>query len=696
MKPMFILSLGVLVVAGTAGVAGAQQPARLPEVEVTVTREAARSPLELPYAITSVHPDSLRPGQRHLSFDELLFALPGLAVANRANPTQDPRISIRGFGARSAFGVRGVRILRDGIPLTLPDGQTPIDYLDVESVGRIDVIRGSAAALYGNAAGGVVDVRTAEAPADVLAGRVSGAGGAYGMTRWSGAAGGRSGALRYQGDLSRTEQDGFRRYARQETTSGSARLVLARPSGDVALGVTAYDMPESQNPGALTRSQMGDDPRQADPLQVRRGARKAVQQWQSGLSATQRWGEAEATAIVYGGTRSLDNPLTFAIVDVNRESYGASVRGTVPARLFGATHRLSAGADWQLQDDDRLNFANCNDVPPIGAPTADCPVVGRERGVVRLEQRERVSSVGPYLRDEIRLGERVLATAAVRADFVRFEVTDRLIAGTDPDDSGERTLRAVSPMVGLVARVAPLHAVHATVSTAFETPTATELANQPDGSAGINRELKPQYATTYEVGVKGIALSRLRYDIALFATSVRDELIPFEIVNGGGRRYFRNAGRTDRRGGEIGLGASAGPLDLGAAYSYSDFTFERYVVDGVDHSGNRIPGIPIQQMQAHLTWSHRGSFATVEGVAAGGVFVDDANAGRSAGSEVMNVRAGTRLALGRGGIAPYVGVQNLFDRRYAGSVVVNAAQGKYFEPAPGRSIYAGLALSFGR
>ena len=260
----------------------------LPPVEVTVTRDAARPTLELPYALSRIDPDSARPALRHVSFDEMLLALPGVTVANRNNPTQDPRISIRGFGARSAFGVRGVRVVRDGIPLTLPDGQTPIDYLDLESVGRIEVIRGSAGSLYGNASGGVVEVRTADPPTDPIAGRVTRYSGSYGLQRWAGAVGGTAGVVSYQGDLSRTEQDGFREYARQQSTGGSARAMLSGARGDLALTYTGINTPTAENPGALTATEMSADPRQADPAQIRKGARKAVDQSQLGLTGTRR------------------------------------------------------------------------------------------------------------------------------------------------------------------------------------------------------------------------------------------------------------------------------------------------------------------------------------------------------------------------------------------------------------------------
>jgi iron complex outermembrane receptor protein len=689
-----------LLLFATATVAQAQQGGgqqKLPPVEVTVTRDASRPTLELPFALSRIVPDSSRPSLRHASFDEMLLALPGVSVANRNNPTQDARISIRGFGARSAFGVRGVRVVRDGIPLTLPDGQTPIDYLDLESVGRIEVIRGSAGSLYGNAAGGVVDVRSADPPLAPIAGRATGYGGTYGLKRWAGAAGGTSGAIRYQGDLSRTTQEGFRRYARQESTSGSARAILGGRAGDLALTYTGFSTPTAQNPGALTRAEMNADRRQADPAQIRKGARKAVDQSQLGLLGTRRTeGGTELSASLHYGWRTLDNPLTFAVVDVDRTTSGSSARITTPVKALGLEHRLSAGFDAQFQDDDRRNFTNCNNVPAPTVPTATCPALGVERGSVTLSQRERVSGLGPYLRDEFAFADRYRVTLGVRADYVKFRVDDHLITATNPDDSGERTLHAVSPLFGFVARLGALHSAYGTVSTAFETPTATELANKPDGSAGINPTLDPQYATTYEAGVKGALAARVRYDVSLFETHVRDELIPFEVPGGAGRRYFRNAGSTRRRGGELGLAAVLGMTTVGASYSYSDFFFRDYVVGTSDFSDNRIPGVPNQQVQGYATLNWRGWFGTLEGQTAGGFFMDDANSLRSSSWEVMNARVGGRVSIGDVSFSPVFGVSNLFDRAYAGSIVVNAAAGRYFEPSPGRTIYAGVTVGVGQ
>lgn len=674
--------------------------ARLPTVTVTVTREVARSPLELPYAITAMQPDSLRPGSRQLALDEMLLLIPGIAVANRNNPTQDPRITIRGFGARSAFGVRGVKVLRDGVPLSLPDGQTPVDYIDLESVGSIEVIRGAASTLYGNASGGVIDLRTEAPPAQPFGTSLRAWGSEYASRRLHGTVGGTSDPFSYQASVTHTRMKGVRDYSRQETTHALARAQLHRGPTTWSVQAIGFDMPEAQNPGALTAAQFEANPRAAEVGPVATRARKDVRQGQLSLAASHATERADLSAVLYGGVRDLYNPLPFAIVAVDRASYGTTLRATTAAlTLPGGTHRFSVGLDGQRQEDDRERFANCN-----GNDDPECSPSGTERGALLQSQMELVTGVGAYLRDELTVRPWLTASVGVRQDFTRFEVEDRFIrtdvTPADPDDSGERTLPATTWMVGLVARAGPLTSVYASISTAFETPTATEMGNQPDGRAGINQEIQPQRALSYEIGTKGFILPAIAYDAAIFLTDVENELVPFEVASGGGRRYFRNAGRTARRGLELGIHTETGPLRAAVAYSYGDYRFVDYEVTAAGtttvYDDNRIPGIPVHQAQFGLTFTGRGLHATLETVAASRTLVDDANSASAAGYGIVNLRGGGLVSLGAlGRIEAVVGAQNLLDRKYVGSVSVNASAAfrRYYEPAPGRVFFAGVTVA---
>ena len=683
----------IALVAGQVAAAQDSLPRKLPPV-VTVTRDVGRSPLDLPYGIASLRPDSLAPGQPHVFVDQTLSLLPGVTVANRTNPSQDARISVRGFGARSQFGARSIRILRDGMPLTLPDGQTPIDYLDLEAVERVEVIRGAAAALYGNAAGGVIDLRSGPPPDAPFAAQLRSWRGGSRLRRFTGLFGGEAGSLAYEGNIGRTQSDGYRAFAQQRLTN--AFVHTTTQLGNTQLGFTGLglDMPVALNPGALTRAQADSAPEQADAQSVLKKARKTVHQVQLGVSARRPIGaDGELTGQVYGGTRALYNPQTFAVVRVDRHQQGASSRLTLPWQIQTIENRVSVGVDAQWLSDLRKNWANCNGVTTV---TTTCPSLPLEKGAISLDQRERVSSVGPYVRDEVEVG-RFRGSVGVRADRVRFDLADHY-RGDGRDDSGDRTMSAVSPMLGAAWRISPVHSLYASVGSAFETPTTTELGNQPDGTAGLNRDLKPQFSTTYEVGGKGLGFGRVQYDASLFDTEVRDELIPFQIPNGNGRTYYRNAGRTRREGAELELSGDIGPVTLAGAYAYSHFRFRDFVNAGVQFAGKTIPGIPEQQWQAAATWHVPRALLVADVQSKSRVFVNDANAASAPSFTLVDARVVGIAAFGKPWLSPVVGVQNLFDRRYIGSVAINATGAslsatKLYEPSPRRSWIVGLSAA---
>jgi iron complex outermembrane receptor protein len=666
----------------------------LPTVRVTATREGPRSPLELPYAITSVRVDSLA-ALRRLGVDELLFAIPGVALANRQNPAQDPRVSIRGFGARSAFGVRGVRVLQDGVPVTLPDGQTPVDVLDVEGAARVDVVRGSASSLYGNAAGGVIDIRTASPSPLSIAPSLRVAAGGDSPTLSAIGAGGTLGALGYTSSLTRIVGSGYRDHSDQRATRGALRLQLAPGAAAgtaLTLAARITDVSLSESPGDLTRAQFESNARQADGLSVRKQAGKIVRQGDLALTAS-RAIDATTTldAMLYGTTRTLANPLTFATVDVDRRSGGASLRVSDAREVRSHAVRFGAGADVQWQSDARLEQENCIDAT---ATSALCPQGSALRGALRKDQRELVTSVGPYLRGELALAPSLLASAGVRADAVHFTVQDHLVTATNPDDSGDRTLHAVSPAVGLVWRPSGVTSVYANLSSSFETPTTTELGNKPDGSAGINPDLQPQRTIAGEVGAKGLlAWAPVRWDVALFEARARDELVPFDIVNGGGRRYYRNAGRTVRRGGELGIEAESGPVAVRGAYSYSHFRYVDYVVGTRSYAGHRIPGVPEQAVALTASLRHGPVIVSTTADLAGPVDVDDANSAQAPGRAIFGAALGASLHAAGARLSPVVAILNLGGIRSVGSVNVNATAGKFYDPAPGRTLLVRLAVA---
>ncbi|HEY8166806.1 MAG TPA: TonB-dependent receptor, partial [Gemmatimonadaceae bacterium] len=502
------------------------------------------------------------------------------------------------------------------------------------------------------------------------------------MLRTSIIAGGRQGSIRYQGDIAHFRTDGFRVHARQRATSGFGRAGITLGGTDYAIQYLGLDQPLAENPGAVTRTELETNPRVADAPSVRRNARKVVHQGQLGVSASRETHGGDASVLVFGGRRSLYNPLTFGIVDIGRTTSGASARF---GRRVSSAQRITVGGDYQRQNDARRNYVTCADTVLIAIPTVSCPTPGSEKGALTLDQREIVSSTGVFANDEILLGRNFRFTIGGRMDEIKFDVRDHFITANNPDDSGDRTLRAWTPIAGIVARIAETSSAYANFSSAFETPTATELGNHPDGTAGINQDLDPQRSRTVEIGYRELGRSGIAYDAALFETRVRDELVSYEIPASNGRRFFRNAGHTTRRGAELGLTAGVGAAVLRTAYTWSDFIFDRYVTDSAVYDGNRIPGLPQHRLQLSALVGHTRRFIVIEGEGASSSFADDANTVRAPGFAVVHARAG--VARLPAGLSLTAGVQNVLDRRYAPSLIVNAARGKYFEPAPQRTFY---------
>ncbi len=709
LRSWFILGLWSLA---SAAAAPAQEPiaadtsaadttriTRLPELRVTVTR--APEPLQrVPYAVAVLDRTELQRAQLTIGVDEALNNVPGVVVANRHNFSLDQRISIRGFGSRSNFGVRGLKILLDGVPQTLPDGQSQLTNIDFANIDRAEVLRGASSSLYGNASGGVIAFQSqAAAPsrfAQTL--RVQGGSGKRDgddFYKWQTWTSGRSGAVSGTLALSQFKADGFRQHSAAEFRQLNAGLDYALGGSTLArLRLSLADNPEAQNPGALTLTEYLANPDSAAPNNILRGADKDAQQHQLALGLRHfdpSGNEYEVT--LFGLLRDLANPLA-APSDVNpgptAGTYVAIDRAVGGARVSTSQRlgggdtpaRVTAGADLQRMRDDRQNLVHNG-----GVPTA----------TVFLDQLEEVTEFGPFAQALWSPPEPLLHRAGLRYDWVRFDLEDRYL-GDGFNDSGARTMSALSGNVGASWAFGDGLVPYANVATAFETPTTTELVNQPDGSGGFNPELGPQRAVNYEIGARGQPAPGISYSVALFLGRVTDAIVQQEEV--GGRAFFRNAGKTHNDGAEIGLNVSpAAGLSLRGSYTYARYRFAEYrLADGTVLDGNRLPGVPEHFWRLGVRTSLPSNFyADADHTISSSILADDANTlwVDAWGAGVTNLRLGWDGQTGSVQVAPFLGVNNLWDRRYIGSVTLNGLFGRVFEPAPRRVIYIGAEIGYG-
>ena len=696
---MLALVLGAALAAQQPVPHDTTKPYTLPPTTVTVTR-AERPLSQIPNSIQTVDRRAISQARPTWGLDEALVTVPGVFVANRYNFSQDQRISIRGFGARSAFAVRGIKILVDGIPQTLPDGQGQLTNLELGEVDRIEVLRGSTSSLFGNASGGVIsvwtnpqDVTRAREDARMVAGNFS-QNSARTWSKWQSTTGVRVGGGGAQLTLSRLDYNGERDHSAADNRVFNARLNVPVGAGwSLAVVAAGANNPQADNPGSLTFNELMANRDTAPVLNRNRDAGKDVTQFQTGATLRRSGANGSAAAFtIFGLTRDLKNPITTTYIDLNRVDYGARASVTYPLPLGSLAHRLTFGFDIQRQQDDRKNFAYLNTPGDSAKPDT----------TRTLDQLEHVTELGPFVQSALNLSPTVALTTGMRYDWVKFTVDDRLITGANPDDSGDRLMQALSGSLGIAVNPSRALTLYGNVASSFETPTTTELANSPSGAGGFNTGLNPQKAVNFEVGARGTVGARFAYTAALFQANVRDALVPYEIA--APRFYYRNAGSTRHRGVELNgsvnvvTGLSVNLIWTYANYRYRDYSFTdslgTHVLDG-----RELPGIPknwfhtIVRLQSSPS---RGLWAEVQQSYSSGYLVSDVQPTRTSPWWATNVRVGWDGKLGQVQVAPFLGINNAFDHLYVSSVVINAARDRFYEPAPGRNAYLGLSVGAGR
>ena len=674
------------------------QPAEpeLPAVVVTGTRLGA-SVMDTPASVDVVEGAAMRRGQPGINLSEGLAGVPGLQIQNRQNYAQDLQISSRGFGARSTFGVRGVRLYVDGIPATMPDGQGQTSNIDIGSIGQVEVLRGPFSALYGNSSGGVIQVTTEDGirPPSLSA---TGWGGSYGTWRYglraNGASG--SGGLDYVLDLTRFTTDGYRGHSAARKNLGNAKLGLQLDDASrLTLVANSVDL-KAQDPLGLTYRQFQDDPRAA-PLAEEYDTRKTVRQTQGGaVYERQVDGRNTLRVMVYYGQRDTTQYQSIppaaqmapsqagGVIDLKRQYGGADLRWTSETAIGGRPLTLVGGFSYDTLREDRKGYQNYTG---SGAQRQ----LG-VRGALRRDETNTVYNADPYLQASWKVSERWTLDAGLRYSTVNFESDDHYVAPGNADDSGAARYRKALPVAAVRYAPDPGLSLYASYGRGFETPTLNELSYRPDGQPGLNFGLAPALSTNLEAGVKARLAGGL-LTAAVFHAGTDDEIV--SAGSAGGRTSYRNAGRTRRDGVELGWSGEF------ARHGRAQFAYTwlnaRYADDGPGdiRAGNRIPGIARQAVFASLAWAPpEGWQASAEGRLLGKVYVDDANDGDAPGYFVAALSAGYVKKLGAWELNAYARVDNLFDRRYAGSVIVNEANGRYYEPAAGRSLGAGIGATY--
>ena len=679
----------------------------LDSVVVTGSRVEHKS-FDLPAAIDVVDAERIGADNAKVNASEALAAVPGITVQNRQNYAQDLQISSRGFGARSAFGVRGIRLIADGIPASMPDGQGQAATFNLDRAERIEVLRGPMSAVYGNHAGGVIQMFTADGKgAPSVEGNFSA--GSYGSWKTDLSAQGEAGGVGYVIDASRFSTDGYRDHSSADRDQTMAKLTF-KPSQDGKLTLIANTFKQdAEDPQGLSWSAYKNDPRSVAQGALDFNTRKSIDHKQGGLTYEHRFGEHLVQLSAYAGQRSTIQyqsiPVSTqrnsakqsgGVIDFDRDFAGASARWIGGFDLAGGRLTTTVGVDYEESTDDRRGFENFVGNGNICGVNVTCGVKGR----LRREEQDHVSSFDQYVQAEWQ-GERWTFSGGLRHSRVAFKVEDDFLS--NGDDSGDVSYSKTTPTVAALFRLTPTVNLYASAARGFETPTFNEMFYSSGGGT-FNFSLEPSTSTHYETGLKAFVGNDSRLDVALFHIKTDNEMVVLSST--GGRTAYQNAGATVRKGLEVAFDSRwANNFSTRIAYTFLDakydesFTFNTAfpVVTKTVDAGNHLPGVAAQTLFSELVWKHpaSGFHAAVEGIVRDKIYVEDTNVDKAApGYAIANLRFGVDRKFDALSLRTFLRFDNIFDRQYVGSVIVGDSNGRYYESAPGHTWLAGVSARY--
>jgi iron complex outermembrane receptor protein len=665
---------------------------------VQATRLQGVSAFDTPASLDSIdlREDSNGAG---VNVSERLGGIPGLLARDRQNYAQDTQLSIRGFGARSTFGVRGVRLFADGIPASMPDGQGQLSHFNLAAGDRIEVMRGPFSALYGNSSGGVLQLWSAdgEDPGD---GRIAASAGSNASSTLSARWLGRQGAMGYNLAATTFHTDGFREHSAARRDSANAKLTFdLGEERRLDLVLNYLDLPDADDPLGLTAEQAREDPRQVSPVALLFDTRKSVRQTQAGVTYQQPLGDAQTIRMMgYGGQRGVEqflslpavaqaNPLNSGgVIDLDNDYGGVDARWTWLGALAARPFEFTVGANADRQRQHRRGYENF-----VGS------VLG-VKGALRRDERNRVENFDQFAQAWWKFSERWAVLAGARHSDVRFRSSDDYVTAGNPDDSGHVNFSRTTPVAGLVFSPGEDTRVYLSAGRGFETPTFNELGYRADGGAGQALDLAPAVSRNLELGGKWRHGNGASANLALFRADTDDELAVASNI--GGRSTYRNVGRARRQGveGEFEMPIAA-QWNLQLSYTWLQAEFrDAFLVcnrtgctvpDTPVAAGSRIPGVPRQQLFARLQWQGQAWSAAAEGNGVGDVVVNDIASQSAPGYFLLSLEAARNWDLGHGRLRGFLRIDNALDHAYIGSVIVNEGNSRFYEPGPGRGFLIG-------
>jgi iron complex outermembrane receptor protein len=682
-------------------------------VVVTATRVEQNS-FDLPVAIDVVNKEDIQDGQLQMTLSESLIRVPGITAQNRTQSAQDPQISSRGFGARSSFGVRGIRVYVDGIPLTMPDGQGQPGVVDLSAIKSIEVMRGPFSALYGNSSGGVIQLFTEDAPQSPVIGATA-MFGSYSTKRQVMDAAGQIDGLEYLLNVSNFETDGYRDNSESDKQAATAKFKLNISNDTKLTTLVNWFEQDAQDPIGLNRARAFNSSLRDTVVPAALFANTSVSRnhTQVGFNFEHAFNaNNKITLTPYVGTRKNAQILTTTALatglvgsctaasppagtcarlsEIDREFYGMDARWDNKGSLGSIPYNVSLGLTYGKSTDDRL------DTNILTGGVVTSTLNRREENIA--------SNFDQYVQGKLAITDKLDLHAGARHTKVRLEVNDNL--PLNGNNSGSVEYQKTTPVIGATWKATDRINLYANFGKGFETPTFIEAAF--DNVAGgvpskPNLSLKAAESNNYEIGAKAFLADNVQANLTLFKVDTTNEIVTRQTV--AGRSSFQNAGDTKRTGIEASLDAQFdNNLSLFAAYTLLNAKFEDAFTTVVTaggatgrvNDGNRIPGTYRSQIYAELAWKYAplGFMTALEGRHNSKVYVNDINGDTAPSYTIFNLRAGFEQNLANWNFREYLRVENMFDKEYIGSVRVNDGNALFFEPGADRNYLLGLSANY--
>ena len=652
----------------------AKDSIKLEEVIVSITK-IRDSIKNTPYSISANDYSNFQNNAQQFYLSEYIERIPGVFISNDNNFAQDSRISIRGFGSRANFGIRGIKLIVDGVPETTPDGQSQIDNLNLELIKNIEVIRGTSSSLYGNSSAGVIKIKSIT-DFDKNFSKISYSTGSHSQVKKQAFFGIKNKNSYYTVLLGETKAKGYRSYSDFKNSNFNLNFKKNFSENSwLNVNFNIVNSPYAKDAGGLTLNEVTENRTQARKRNLQYKTEEDINHYKFSSSFNNEISKSVLFSTYtffskryYNGKIPVENG---GAIKLNRDYWGIGLNFQINSRA--KTH---IGIDFGNQNDLRKRFNN----------------IKGEIGDLVLNQYEKFKNLGIYLVNNFQI-KNFTINSGFRYDLNRIEMEDLISENINLHD--QITLKSFNPSLGINFKINKNSRVFINTSSGFETPTLNEYSATPIGT-GFNKDLKSQKNMGYELGASLFNLSKkLSLDIVFFESVTNDEVLSYEDENFPDQKFYNNAGKSKRKGIEIAGLLKLNNTILSSSYSSGDYYFKDFSENSNDYSGNKIPGIPKNIFTLSLEHRTKNNvFLNFNFKNIGEIYADNSNVTKIDKFNTLNFKMGKEFEVSKSVIYPYLIINNIFQSEYFDNIRINAFGGRYYEPAPKRTIFGGIRVTF--